>query len=241
MQVSEHHDIYDTKFYRRLRGWIGWCVERRLRVLLITLALFIVSLAAFTLVPQQFFPSSDRTELLVDLRLPEGASFAATLRETQRFEASLAKRPEIDHFIDFVGSGAPRFYLPLDQQLTSPNFAQFVVTAKTVKDREKLAKDLDVVLRNDFPTLRTRISRLENGPPIGFPVQFRVTGPEIGMVRQLSEQVAQVMRAGCRHDQCPGSTGTNRPSARCISKSTRPRRAHSIFRRRTLPTICRCR
>ena len=152
-------------------------------------------MGAFTLVPQQFFPSSDRTELLVDLRLPEGASFAATLRETQRFEAVLAKREGIDHFIDFVGSGAPRFYLPLDQQLPSPNFAQVVITAKTIDDREALAKSLDTVLREQFPTVRTRISRLENGPPIGFPVQFRVTGPEITVVRQWSEKVAEVMRA----------------------------------------------
>ena len=192
---TEHHDIYGTRFYRRLRGWIGWCVDHRGRVLGVTLALFVVGLAGFTLVPQQFFPSSDRPELLVDLRLPEGASFAATLRETQRFESTLAKRPEIDHFIDFVGAGAPRFYLPLDQQLAAPNFAQFVVTAKSVNDREKLAVDLSQVLRRDYSTVRSRISRLENGPPIGFPVQFRVSGPEIGTVRQLSEEVAKVMRA----------------------------------------------
>ena len=192
---TEHHDIYDTRFYRRLRGWIGWCVDRRGAVLGVTLAMFVVGLAGFTLVPQQFFPSSDRPELLVDLRLPEGASFAATLRETQRFEATLAKRPEIDHFIDFVGAGAPRFYLPLDQQLAAPNFAQFVVTAKSVKDREKLATALAEVLRRDYSSVRTRISRLENGPPIGFPVQFRVSGPEIGTVRRLSEEVAKVMRA----------------------------------------------
>src|SRR5207245_6535565 len=110
-----HHDVYDTPFYRRLRGWIGWCVDHRGRVLGVTLALFVAGLAAFALVPQQFFPSSDRPELLIDMRLPEGASLAATLREAQRFEAALAKRPEIDHFIDFVGAGAPRFYLPLDQ------------------------------------------------------------------------------------------------------------------------------
>ena len=84
--------------------------------------LFVLALAAFRLVPQQFFPSSDRPELLVDLRLPEGASFEATLREAQRFETTMAHRPEIDHYIDFVGAGAPRFYLPLDQQLASPNF-----------------------------------------------------------------------------------------------------------------------
>ncbi len=191
---AQHHDIYDTGFYRRLRGWIAWCVTRRKTVLSVTLALFLLSMGAFTLVPQQFFPSSDRTELLVDLRLPEGASFAATLRETQRFEAILARQNGIDHFIDFVGAGAPRFYLPLDQQLPSPNFAQVVITGKTIADREALAKSLDTVLREQFPTLRTRISRLENGPPIGFPVQFRVSGPEIATVRVWAEKVANVMR-----------------------------------------------
>jgi len=192
---SDHHDVYDTPFYRRLRGWIGWCVDHRGRVLGVTLALFVLGLAGFTLVPQQFFPSSDRPELLIDLRLPEGASLAATLREAQRFESTLGKRPEIDHYIDFVGAGAPRFYLPLDQQLAAPNFAQFVVTAKSVKDREKLAAVLAEALRTDYSSIRTRISRLENGPPIGFPVQFRVSGPEIGTVRQLAEEVAGVMRA----------------------------------------------
>jgi multidrug efflux pump len=153
-----------------------------------------MGLAGFKLVPQQFFPSSDRSELLVDLRLPEGSSFAATLREAQRFESVLAKRPEIDHFIDFVGAGAPRFYLTLDQQLSAPNFAQFVLTAKSVKDRERLMKVLAELLRTDYSSLRTRISRLENGPPIGFPIQFRVSGPEIGTVRQISDEVATVIR-----------------------------------------------
>src|SRR6185312_8027092 len=136
---AEHHDVYDTPFYRRLHGWISWCVDRRGLVLVVTLVVFVLGLAAFQLVPQQFFPSSDRPELLVDFRLPEGASFAATLRQAQRFEAVLKDRPEIDHYVDFVGAGAPRFYLPLDQQLAAPNFAQFVVTAKSVKAREKLA------------------------------------------------------------------------------------------------------
>jgi multidrug efflux pump len=194
-QQQEHHDVYDTRFYRRLRGWIGWCVDRRGLVLAVTLIVFVIAMGAFRLVPQQFFPSSDRPEVMVDLRLPEGASFAATLRQAQRLEARLANRPEIDHFIDFVGAGAPRFYLPLDQQLAAPNFAQFVVTAHSVKDREKLIPLLDGILRNDYPSVRTRISRLENGPPIGFPVQFRVSGPQIGTVRQWADKVATVMRA----------------------------------------------
>jgi multidrug efflux pump subunit AcrB len=191
---AAHPDVYDTKFYRRLRGWISWCVDRRGLVLAVTLALFVIGLAGFTLIPQQFFPSSDRPELLVDLRLPEGSSFGATQREVQRFESTLANRPEIDHFIDFVGAGAPRFYLPLDQQLSTPNFAQFVVTAKSVKDRERLAAALNQVLHTEYASIRTRISRLENGPPVGFPVQFRVSGPEIGTVRTLAEKVAEIMR-----------------------------------------------
>jgi len=195
---AAHHelrDLYDTNFYRRLRRLIGWCVDHRRAVLGATLASFAVGLAAFALVPKQFFPSSERPELLIDLRLPEGASFAATLRETERLEGVLAKRPEIDHYIDFVGSGAPRFYLTLDQQLPAPNFAQFLVTTKGVKQRERLAAALEVILREQFLTLRTRITRLENGPPVGFPVQFRVNGPEIDTVRSVAEKVASVMRS----------------------------------------------
>ncbi len=194
-RTTGHPELYDTRFYRSLRGWIGWCIERRALVLGTTLALFLVGLAGFTLVPQQFFPSSDRAELLVDLRLPDGASFAATLNETRRLEATLARRPEIEHFIDFVGAGAPRFYLPLDEQLPAPNFSQFVLTAKSVKAREQLAHALSGILRTEYSSVRTRITRLENGPPVGFPVQFRVTGPEIGGVRALAAKVARVMRA----------------------------------------------
>ncbi|SEI92390.1 efflux RND transporter permease subunit [Paraburkholderia diazotrophica] len=192
---DHEHDIYGTRFYRRLTDWISWCIERRFVVLAITVILFVVSLAGFTLVPQQFFPSSDRPELLVDVRLPEGASFDATLRQAQRIEKALEGRPEIDHSVDFVGSGAPRFYLPLDQQLQTPNFAQFVITAKTVEDREKLARWLEPKLRNDFPAIRTRLSRLENGPPVGYPVQFRVSGDDIATVRSIAEKVAATMRA----------------------------------------------
>ncbi|HKT94917.1 MAG TPA: efflux RND transporter permease subunit, partial [Paraburkholderia sp.] len=194
----DEEDIYDTRFYHRLRRWVGWCIERHIVVLALTVVLFVVALAGFTLIPQQFFPSSDRPELLVDVRLPEGASFDATLRQTKQLEAALKGRPEIDHSIDFVGTGAPRFYLPLDQQLQQPNFAQFVITTKSVKDREKLASWLETKLRNDFPAVRTRLSRLENGPPVGYPVQFRVSGNDIATVRGIAERVAAAMRADPR-------------------------------------------
>ncbi|WP_179404606.1 efflux RND transporter permease subunit [Burkholderia guangdongensis] len=195
---DHEHDIYDTRFYTRLRGWIRWCIERRFVVLVITVALFVAALMGFSLVPQQFFPSSDRPELLVDLRLPEGASFDATLRQAKRLEQTIAGRPEIDHAVNFVGSGAPRFYLPLDQQLQVPNFAQFVVTAKSVADREKLARWLETTLREQFPAVRWRLSRLENGPPVGYPVQFRVSGDDIATVRGIAEKVAATMRGDDR-------------------------------------------
>ncbi|KUZ01788.1 multidrug transporter AcrB [Burkholderia territorii] len=197
--ASHHeHDVYDTGFYRRLSGWIMRCVERRWLVLGVTAVLFAIAMAAFTRVPQQFFPNSERPELLVDLRLPEGASFDATLREAKRLEQTLGGRPEIDHFVDFVGTGAPRFYLPLDQQLQQPNFAQFVITARNIEDREKLMQWLDVKLEKTFPAVRTRVARLENGPPVGFPIKFRVSGEDIATVREIAGQVAEKVRADSR-------------------------------------------
>jgi multidrug efflux pump subunit AcrB len=193
--IHGHKDVYATPFYQRLRSFIGWCVERRGLVLIVTLIMFAVGIAAARLVPQQFFPASARPELLVDFRLPEGASFGATLEQVQRFETVLKSRPEIDHYVDFVGVGAPRFYLSLDEQLEMPNFAQFVITAKNLKNRDALAAKLRAILRTDYATVRTRVSLLENGPPIGFPVQFRVTGPEIATVRRVAQQVAQVTSA----------------------------------------------
>jgi multidrug efflux pump len=164
-------------------------------VLGMVVLLFVIALAGFALVPRQFFPSSDRPELLVDLRLPDGASIDASLLQVKRFEAAIKDRPEISNYVSFVGSGAPRFYLPLDQQLTQPNFAQFVITAKDVERREQLASYLDTLLSRDFSAVRSRISRLESGPPVGYPIQFRVNGDDIATVRAIAEQVATIVRA----------------------------------------------
>jgi multidrug efflux pump subunit AcrB len=167
-------------------------------VLGVTAVLFVIAMGAFTRVPQQFFPNSERPELLVDLRLPEGASFEATLREAKRLEKVLDGKPQIAHFVDFIGTGAPRFYLPLDQQLQQPNFAQFVITASDVETREALMHWLDARLEKDFPGVRTRVARLENGPPVGFPIKFRVSGDDIGTVRSIAETVAEKVRADSR-------------------------------------------
>nr|WP_279197411.1 efflux RND transporter permease subunit [Ralstonia mannitolilytica] len=199
--ASEHghdHDIYNTGFYQRLSGWIAFCIQRRWVILGVTAVLFALAMAAFTRVPQQFFPNSERPELLVDLRLPEGASFDATLREAKRLEKALDGRKEIEHFVDYVGTGAPRFYLPLDQQLQQPNFAQFVITAKNVEERDALSRWLNATLEKDFSGVRTRVAQLENGPPVGFPIKFRVSGDDITTVRSIAEKVAEKVRADAR-------------------------------------------
>ncbi|MFO1412506.1 MAG: efflux RND transporter permease subunit [Burkholderiales bacterium] len=190
-----HRDVYGTPFYLRLRALIAWCVGHRAVVLAATLALFAGALFAFRYVPQQFFPSSSRVELLVDLRLPEGSSFAASLDAAKRLERVLAKDPGVESYVTYVGAGSPRFYLPLDQQLQQSNFAQAVLVTKGTVEREEVRARLLHLFENDFPELRGRISRLENGPPVGFPVQFRVSGDNADNVRSIAREVARLMRA----------------------------------------------
>ncbi|MDD2159716.1 efflux RND transporter permease subunit [Pseudomonas sp. MIL19] len=191
---AEGHDPYGTPFYQRVRSAVEWCVRRRKTVIMLTIALFVGSILLFRFVPQQFFPASGRLELMVDLKLSEGASLAATEEQAKRFEALLKGREGIDNYVAYVGTGSPRFYLPLDQQLPAASFAQFVVLAKSIEDREAIRSWLIDVLHEQFPTLRTRISRLENGPPVGYPVQFRVSGEHIDEVRRLARQVADKVR-----------------------------------------------
>ena len=191
-------DVYGTPFYTRFRELIGWCVARRRAVLSGTVALFLLAIVGFGFIPQQFFPSSDRPELLVDLRLPEGASYAATAEQTRRMERFLSGEPGIDNYVSYVGAGTPRFYLNLDQQLPQRNFAQVVVAAHDLKARETLSAAITAELARDFPEVQGRVTRLENGPPVGFPVQFRVSGDDIATVRGIAAQVADVVRADPR-------------------------------------------
>ncbi len=187
---SEGHDPYATPFYQRVRCVVTFCVRRRKTVILLTLAIFVAAVVLFRLVPQQFFPASGRLELMVDLKLAEGASLKATEAEVARLEQLLKERAGIDNYVAYVGTGSPRFYLPLDQQLPATSFAQFVVLADSIESRESLRAWLIERMREDFPSLRGRVTRLENGPPVGYPVQFRVTGEHIDVVRGLARQVA---------------------------------------------------
>ena len=187
-------DPYGTPFYRRVRGLVGWCVRRRKTVIVLTIALFALSIFMFRFVPQQFFPASGRLELMVDLKLAEGASLTSTAEQVKRLEAMIKDHAGVDNYVAYVGTGSPRFYLPLDQQLPAASFAQFVVLAKTIEDREALRTWLIQTLDEQFPMLRPRVTRLENGPPVGYPVQFRVTGEHIDEVRALARKVAAKVR-----------------------------------------------
>jgi multidrug efflux pump len=187
-------DPYATPFYQRVRALVEWCVRRRKTVIVLTVALFIGSVLLFRFVPQQFFPPSERLELMVDLKLAEGASLSNTAEQVKRLEAILKDHAGVDNYVAYVGIGSPRFYLPLDQQLPAASFAQVVVLAKSIEERETLRSWLISTLDEQFPTLRGRVTRLENGPPVGYPVQFRITGEHIDEVRALARKVAAKVR-----------------------------------------------
>ncbi|MEE1947770.1 efflux RND transporter permease subunit [Pseudomonas alcaligenes] len=191
---AQGHDPYSTTFYQTVREVVEWCVRRRKTVILVTIGLFVVSLLLFRFVPQQFFPASGRLELMVDIKLTEGSSLQATEEQVKRLEAKLKAHEGIDNYVAYVGTGSPRFYLPLDQQLAATRFAQFVILAKSIEDREKLRTWLIEVMNEDFPFARTRVSRLENGPPVGFPIQLRVSGEHIDEVRAIAREVAAKVR-----------------------------------------------
>ncbi|WP_159016547.1 efflux RND transporter permease subunit [Cognatiluteimonas profundi] len=192
---ARDHDPYQRPFYRRFRTLLGWCLSNRWLVVGATVAVFALSIVLFRFVPQQFFPDSTRTELMVDMELPEGASLQATAQQAKRLETMLRGHAGIGNYVAYVGTGSPRFYLPLDQQLPATNFAQFVVHGEDIAAREAVREWLirDVVPR--FPTLQLRVTRLENGPPVGYPIQFRVSGEHIDQVRAIAREVVAKVRA----------------------------------------------
>jgi len=189
------HDPYQTPFYQRFRRLVAWCVEYRKTVIVITVVIFIASLALFRFVPQQFFPASTRLELMVDMELAEGASLKATAAQAKKLEAMLQHQEGVESYVAYVGTGSPRFYLPLDQQLPAANFAQFVLLTHDIGSREAVRKWLIEKAAPAFPELQVRVTRLENGPPVGYPVQFRVSGEHIDRVQALARQVADKVRA----------------------------------------------
>jgi multidrug efflux pump len=193
--VGHAGDVYDTPFYRRFRALVTWCVGYRWVTIGVTLGAFVLAIAGFALVQQQFFPSANRPELVVDLWLPNGASIVATDAQAKRFEKLLSEDRDVESYVAYVGGGSPRFYLPLDQQLQNANLAEFVVTTKSNEVRDRVAARLLHTLDTQFTELRGRVNPLQNGPPVAYPVQFRVMGPDYAELRRIAYRVAEVMRA----------------------------------------------
>ncbi|WP_353086917.1 efflux RND transporter permease subunit [Stenotrophomonas sp.] len=195
-KVHAHdHDPYQRPFYVRFRRFLDVCLRHRWWVIAATAALFVFSLLIFRFVPQQFFPDSTRPELMVDIELAEGASLQATQAQATKLEKLLKDREGITNYVAYVGTGSPRFYLPLDQQLPATNFSQFVVLTENATAREATRDWLLKDVIPQFPDVQMRVTRLENGPPVGYPVQMRISGEHIEQVQAIARQVEAKVRA----------------------------------------------
>ncbi|MFM8463196.1 MAG: efflux RND transporter permease subunit, partial [Burkholderiaceae bacterium] len=203
VNADGHHELFDTPFYTKLKVVVNWCVEWRKTTIVLTLAGFFLGLFGFRFIELQFFPDSSRPELMVELWLPEGSSYAATEAQAKKFEQFISKQPGVESVTAYVGTGSPRFYLPLDQIFPQSNVAQIVLLPVDKKTRDALRLKIIDVFKTDFPEVRGRVKLLPNGPPVPYPVQFKVAGPDMATVRQLADQVKVVMRNN------PNAVGVN--------------------------------
>ncbi|MFL7901058.1 efflux RND transporter permease subunit [Azospirillum argentinense] len=191
--MKAKHGSEPGRLMRMFRGSLRMAMRARYVVIVATLLLFGLSVFGLRFVQQQFFPASDRPELLVNLTLPQTASIRSTEEVVDRFEKVLAADPDVDRWSFYVGQGAVRFYLPLDVQLANDYFAQAVVVTKGYKVREAVRARLEKVLNENFSDLNTRVSPLEMGPPVGWPIQYRVSGPDVGEVRAIAARMADTI------------------------------------------------
>ena len=191
---GEPHESYDTAFYRGFRRAVDWCVTHRWITIGLMLLTFALGLAGMGRVQQQFFPDSSRPEVLLDAWLPEGSSLALNEEIALRIEARLMKEPGVTSVSTWVGSGVPRFYLPLDNIFPQSNVSQFIILPKDLKTRETVRVALPALMAQEFPEVRTRVKILPNGPPVAYPVQFRVLGAEPAVLRQRADEVKALLR-----------------------------------------------
>jgi multidrug efflux pump len=178
---------------RLFKRFLLAAMRARWITILATIAIFALALVGTRFVPEQFFPASDRSELLVDLKLQDNASILATRDMVSRFDEILAADPDIERFSTYVGQGAIRFYLPLDVALPNPFFAQSVIVTKGLEERELVRTRLEEALATRFPEVVARVYPLELGPPVGWPVKYRVSGPDPEAVRSIALQVADLV------------------------------------------------
>jgi len=203
---EEHHVPFQSAFHRFLRSIVRVCVRRPIYVVAVTVVMFVGALIGFTSLQQQFFPLSSRAELIVDVRMSEGASIEATNRMMKQVEelirphlelAEGEKIPSVEHFTSYVGAGSARFFLALNPDLPNPSFAKLIIQTSGVAAREAIRTELKDRFESDpmFSDASLRVMRLDFGPPVGFPVQFRVIGPNASTVRKIASDVREVMRA----------------------------------------------
>jgi multidrug efflux pump subunit AcrB len=190
------HAVYETRMYRGLRAVVQWCVEHRVKVVAATGGVFVLAIVGFGHVQQQFFPLSERPELFLQLRLPEGTAFNVTEKTVKKAEELLKGDKDINTYTAYVGQGSPRFWLGLNPQLPNEAFAEIVILSRDVEARERImAKIEKAVAEGALPEARVRVDRFNFGPPVGYPVQFRVIGPDANKVRDIAYQVRDVVRA----------------------------------------------
>jgi multidrug efflux pump subunit AcrB len=189
------HELFDTPFYTRLRALVDWCVAHRWTTIGITLLIFALGIVGMGRVQQQFFPDSSRPEVLVDLWLPEGATIDETEAVARRFEARMASEEGVAGVTSWIGTGLPRFYLPLDQIFQNSNVSQFIVLPRDLAAREAIRRKLPAMLATEFPEVRGRVKLLPNGPPVPYPVMFRVVGPDVAGVRAWAHEAEAILRA----------------------------------------------
>ena len=195
LKVKHAHGAKPGFITRVSRGTILVCMRYRFITIAVTLVLFAVAVAGTGRVQKQFFPASDRPELLVTMTLSKNASIFAAQSDVDRVQKLLAGDPDVDHYSSYIGGGAIRFYLPLDVQLDNSFLAQFVIVGKNLESRDALIAKLNTAFANDFPDVNVRVSRLEMGPPVGWPIQYRVSAETTEQVRDVAEQLAKILRA----------------------------------------------
>ncbi|RJF68253.1 efflux RND transporter permease subunit [Rhodopseudomonas palustris] len=187
--------VYHTRIYRALRAGVAWCVRWRGTVVLATVGIFAASIVGFGHVQQQFFPLSERPELFLQLRLPEGTAFGVTMKSVKEAETLLKDDADIATYTAYVGKGSPRFWMGLNPQLPTESFAEIVIVAKDVEARERIKARIEAAAHDGrLSEARVRVDRFNFGPPVGFPVQFRVIGPDTTKVREIAYQVRDVVK-----------------------------------------------
>ncbi len=187
-------ELFDSAFYNTFRRTVNWCVKHRWLTIAATVLIFVLGIVGMGKVQQQFFPDSSRPEIMMDIWFPEGTSVAANEALSLQVEKRLLATQGVESVSLWVGSGVPRFYLPLDQVFPQSNVSQFIIQPKDLKLRESLRVALPAIMAKEFPDVRARVKLLPNGPPVPFPVQFRVAGPDPHALRLRADEVKAVMR-----------------------------------------------